>query len=93
MPDKKQPRCVEVSASYSAGGKVSIEKYDWSSDWHGSMSRRFEIPEGWTDEEIEAFQYTQFQAIYDVVDAIDTEESEKRRKNSGVAAVRLEEDE
>lgn len=92
MASKEQPRCVEVSASFSSGGKVSIEKYDWSSDWHTSMSRRYEIPEGWSEEEIEAFQYAKWQELYDVVDAISDEEAEKRRRASSVPEVRLSDD-
>lgn len=85
----KEPRCIEVTASYTGGGKVSIEKYDWSSSWMCSMMRKFEIPEGFSDEQIEVFQLEQYQALHDLVDALDGEELEKRQRSSNVSGVRL----
>jgi hypothetical protein len=55
MPES-QPKCKEVVCSASVGGTVQIVKYEVGQKYHYSMSRTYEIPEGWTeqnDKEIE----------------------------------------
>jgi len=50
------PICTEVSVSASVGGKVQIVKFEYSADFHYSMSRKFTVPEDWDEKEIKNFQ-------------------------------------
>ena len=53
---KEQPKCTEITVSSSVGGKVQIVKYEFTSDFHYSMTRKYEIPEGWSEKDVEDFQ-------------------------------------
>lgn len=76
-----EPRCIEASVQYSGGGKVSIKEYGKiTSNWGLSMSRRYEIPEDWTEEQIDEFQVAKRQHIFDLVDPIDEGEFQARYK-------------
>lgn len=50
------PVCTEVSVSASVGGKVQIVKFEYTADFHYSMSRKYTVPEEWNDKEIKNFQ-------------------------------------
>lgn len=54
--DKGSPRCTEVVCSSSVGGKVQIVKYEFQSDFHFSMTRKYDVPETWTEDDIKDFQ-------------------------------------
>lgn len=61
MPAKKakvktEPKCIEVVCSSSMGGRVQIVKYEYSADFHYSMSRKYEIPSNWNEEDVRDFQ-------------------------------------
>lgn len=74
-----EPVCLEVTVSASAGGKVAINDYGKrSSDWSVFMSEKFQIPPGWTQEQVDAFLDEKYQALYEKVDAIDTREHDIR---------------
>lgn len=51
-----EPICTEISVSASVGGKVQIVKFEYTADFHYSMSRKFSIPEDWDAKEIKNFQ-------------------------------------
>lgn len=51
-----EPKCVEASASVSVGGRVQIVKFEYSQDFHYSLNRKYEIPEGWTEADVQKFQ-------------------------------------
>lgn len=51
-----EPTCTEVTVSASVGGKVQIVKFEFTSDYHYSMSRKYSVPEDWTQDDVEAFQ-------------------------------------
>lgn len=53
---KAEPVCTEVLVSSSVGGKVQIVKYEYTADFHYSQSRKYDIPEGWTDQDVDDFQ-------------------------------------
>lgn len=42
--------------SSSVGGKLQIVKYDYSADYHYSMSRKYSVPESWTEQDVKDFQ-------------------------------------
>jgi hypothetical protein len=46
-----EPKLVEVSATRSFGGKVQIVKYDIDSSYFVSESRRYSIPDDWSEEQ------------------------------------------
>lgn len=50
------PVCTEVSVSASVGGKVQIVKFEYTADFHYSMSRKYSVPEEWNDKEVKDFQ-------------------------------------
>lgn len=51
-----EPQCTEVTVSSSVGGKVQIVKFEYTADYHYSMSRKYSVPEDWTEEQVENFQ-------------------------------------
>jgi hypothetical protein len=53
---KEEPRIIEASVSRSVGAKVQVVKYENSQDYFLSMGQKWEIPEGWTEEEAEEFR-------------------------------------
>lgn len=55
-PDDKQPVCTEIVCSSSVGGKVQIVKFEYSADYHFSMTRKYDAPEGWSEDDIRDFQ-------------------------------------
>lgn len=67
-----EPRCVQVSVQWNIGGKVAIKEYGKiTSNYGASMSRVFEIPEDWTQEQIDEFQVNQRQQLEDLLDPVD----------------------
>lgn len=51
-----EPICTEVTVSSSVGGKVQIVKFEYTADFHYSMSRKYSVPEGWTEQDVRDFQ-------------------------------------
>lgn len=56
MKKMSEPACTEALVSVSVGGKVQIVKFEYSADFHYSMSRKYDIPEGWTEADVADFQ-------------------------------------
>jgi hypothetical protein len=52
-----EPKCIEVTASTSTGGRVQLVKFELSSDYHFSMTRRYSIPDDWTEDQVKEFNY------------------------------------
>jgi hypothetical protein len=74
-----EPRCIEISVQASGGGKVAIKEYGKiTSNWGVSMSRRFEIPEDWDQEQIDEFQIDQRQHLRDLIEPVDQAEFDER---------------
>jgi hypothetical protein len=74
-----EPRCIEIAVQHSGGGKVAIREYGKiTSNWGLSMSRRFEIPEDWTQEQIDEFQVTENDRLHKLIEALDQEEFDQR---------------
>lgn len=52
-----EPRVTEVTVNFHAGGKVAIKEYGKiSSEYGASLSRRYSVPEDWTEEQIAEFE-------------------------------------
>lgn len=73
-----EPILREVSISHSSGGKVAIIKFDVSSDYNVFESRKFEIPEDWTDGQIEEFVSGKRSDVRNRVDALADAEFQER---------------
>jgi hypothetical protein len=74
-----EPRCVEISVQASGGGKVAIKEYGKiASNWGVSMTRRFEVPEDWDQDQIDEFQIDQRQHLRELIEVIDQAEFDER---------------
>lgn len=79
MSDITEPRCLEATISRGGGGKVAIVDFGrHSSDYSIFFSRKYEIPEGWDDEVVAAFQVAKHDELVELIDAIDQDEMDKR---------------
>lgn len=78
----EEPRLKEVTINYSAGGKISIVKYDHSSDWHTSETQKYDIPEHWSRAKAEEFAADVAEKIRTRVEARSDAEYEVRYEQS-----------
>ncbi len=79
LSDSKEPICTEITVSHSADGKIAINDYGKrTSGWGVFMSQKFIIPEGWTQEQVDAFQQEQHDKIFKMVEEIDDREHDLR---------------
>lgn len=53
---KEEPVCTSVTASASVGGSVQIVKYEYTAKYDYFMSRTYDIPEGWSEQDVKDFQ-------------------------------------
>ena len=51
-----EAKCIEASASVSVGGKIQIVKFEYSQDYHFSINRKYEVPEDWSEKDVDKFQ-------------------------------------
>ncbi len=60
-----EPQCIEISCSASSGGKVALIKYgNLTGDFSFFASRRYSIPDGWTEEQVAKFQREKTAELY-----------------------------
>lgn len=52
-----EPKCIEVSSWVSTGGKVQLVKFELNADYSFGESRKYSIPEGWTEQQVSEFHY------------------------------------
>jgi hypothetical protein len=69
-----QPRCVEASVSTSVGGKVQIVKFEFSQDYFISFGGRWDIPEDWTEEQVDEFRRDKYESLRKELEAFAQEE-------------------
>lgn len=55
----EKPTLIEAGASVSTGGKIQVKKYEIQSDYHFTLSGKWSMPPGMTDEEAEVFRHEQ----------------------------------
>lgn len=77
-----EPKLEQVSISASAGGKVTMVKYDVSCDYHLSQSQTYSIPDDWTNDQAVEFQQQKSKELHDVVDAMAQDEYDNLLDNS-----------
>jgi hypothetical protein len=79
MAAEDTPVCTEIVVSATAGGKIAINDYGKrTSDWGIFMSQKFTIPEGWTQDQVDAFHREQYDKLYAKVDELDQREHDVR---------------
>lgn len=64
------PKCAEISVSASVGGKVQIVKFEFSSDYHFTMSGKWSIPEEWDDKDAEDFRNYQLSKLREELEPV-----------------------
>jgi len=62
-----EPRCVEAGCSASVGAKVQIIKFEFDENAFFSWNRRYEVPEGWTEDQVTEFQALKTQELYEAI--------------------------
>lgn len=77
---KSEPKCIEVVCSTSVGGKVQIVKFEYTADFHYSISRKYEIPEGWNEQDVHDFQVDKEIQLRGVLEGIADGEMEELLK-------------
>jgi hypothetical protein len=78
-----EPVCIEIGTHWGIEGKVKVRDYGkLSSGYSGSMSRRFVIPDDWTQEQIDDFQREQRQNLENLLEPIDQHHFEERYKDA-----------
>lgn len=81
--ETNEPVCVEASTHWGISGKVAIVDYGkHSSEYSGSMSRRYVIPPDWTEEQIDEFQLAKRQHLEDLLEPIDQHHYDERIKEA-----------
>jgi hypothetical protein len=81
---KSEPQLVEKTISHTAGGGVSIRKYDEKSTYSYFESSKY-VFDGWTEEDIADYIEEKRQELRARVDAIGSEEHAERFDQSFMA--------
>jgi hypothetical protein len=68
--EKPRPRLIEVGTSVSLGGKIQIKRYEVDSSYYFNTSGKWEIPEGYSEEEAESFRYEQMLRLKQELEAM-----------------------
>jgi hypothetical protein len=82
---KSEPKVTEVTISHTAGGSVSIRKYDEKSSYSYFESQKFVFQEDWTPDDIAAYVEEKRQILRERVDTIGSAEHEERFSQSFMA--------
>lgn len=78
-----EPRVVEATVSRSQSGNVALEDYGkHTSGFSIFFSRKFEIPDDWTQEQVDEFQAAQNEHLRELLDPIDIAETVDRFKQA-----------
>lgn len=75
---KPQPRLSQIGITSSMGGKVQIIQYREDSSFFVSHSETWDVPEGMTTEEVEAFRVDRYQELREQVDGLAQIERDER---------------
>lgn len=75
-----QPKIKEVTVHFGGGGKVQIQQYVQGSEYGVNISRTYEVPADWTDEQVAVFELETFQSLKDQIEPILQEEHSDRMR-------------
>lgn len=53
---EEKPKCIEISAGSSVGGSVQIVKYEYTAKFDYWLNAKYEIPEGWSEQDAKDFR-------------------------------------
>lgn len=74
-----EPRVIEVTAHFHGGGKVAIMDYGKiSSDYGASLTRKYAIPEDWTEDQVAEFELTKVLELHDQLEPFLQQEFDER---------------
>ena len=74
-----EPQVIETTINRGGGGKVAIMEYGKiGSDYHVSITRKYAIPEDWTEDDFNEFEATKLKEFKDRLDPVLDEEFEER---------------
>lgn len=75
----KEPRCIESRIHRGGGGKVAIMEYGKvSSDYSVNITRAYEIPAGWTEDQVTEFEAEKLAEFKERLDPVLDDEFEER---------------
>lgn len=63
-----EPQVKEAMVSVSVGGKIQLVKFEASSDFGVSFSRRYDIPADWTEDQVDKWQDAKAQYLRDLIE-------------------------
>ncbi len=73
--NEDKPQVTEVTVNYHGGGKVALESYGGlSSEYGGSVSRKYAIPVEWDEEQVKIFELEKLFELREELDPIMQEE-------------------
>lgn len=74
-----EPRCIETRIHRGGGGKVAIVDYGRvASDYSVNITRAYEIPADWTDEQVTQFEDEQLAILKTRIDPVLDAEFQER---------------
>lgn len=75
----ENPVCTSVSVQTNRGGKVAIVDFGKiNSGWGISMSRNYDVPTDWTDEQVDGFQLEAVNNLAKLIQPLDQAEYDVR---------------
>lgn len=76
-----EPQVVEITVNFHGGGKVAIMEYGKiSSEYGASLSRKYAIPEDWTEEQVAEFELLKAIELHDQLEPFLQQEFDERYK-------------
>ena len=71
MEQPQQPQCIETGMHFGGGGKVAIIDFGKvSSDYSMHISRKYAVPEHWTEEQVGTFELTKLAELREMLDPL-----------------------
>lgn len=69
MSKSSAPQVIEVAVNFHGSGKVAIQSYGKeTTEFGGSITKRYAIPEDWTPEQVDEFTSAQYDEIQSLVE-------------------------
>lgn len=81
---KTEPQCIEAAVSSSVGGKVTLVKFDLSSDYHYSINRTYSIPSDWSEDQTNEWQKNKLIDLREQLESIAQAEADDLMEQSTV---------
>lgn len=82
----EEPQLKEFTITASAGGKISIIKYNEDSSYFVSSSQSYSVPEDWDEAQVEEFREQKYAKLREYVDGKAQVERDERFEQSYLSA-------